>query len=145
MIYLITIVLLIISITYASKKIKSKPKFLFLIVLIGVLYLIAIGKAHWISAVVVALIPVIKKLFIIFRYLPIIKRFTSGYQNRNQQKKSYEMSRKEAADILGISENSSKQEIIFAHKKEMQKHHPDKGGSKDMASKINAAKDILLS
>jgi DnaJ-class molecular chaperone len=55
------------------------------------------------------------------------------------------MSRKEAADILGISENSSKQEIIFAHKKEMQKHHPDKGGSKDMASKINAAKDILLS
>ena len=84
-------------------------------------------------------------LFIIFRLIPIIKRFTSGYQNRNQQKKSYEMSRKEAADILGISENSSKQEIIFAHKKEMQKHHPDKGGSKDMASKINAAKDILLS
>ena len=39
------------------------------------------------------------------------------------------MSRNEAIDILGVRENSSKQEIIFAYKKEMQKHHPDKGGS----------------
>ena len=54
------------------------------------------------------------------------------------------MSKAEAAKILGINENSSKQEIIFAHMKQMQKHHPDKGVSKDMATKINAARDPLL-
>ena len=145
MIYIITLILAIISIIYASKKIKSRPKLLFFIFSIIILYLVATGKAHWISALIVALIPIIKKLFIIFRYLPIIKRFTSSYKNNNQRKNSNNMSRKEAAAILGVSENPSKQEIIFAHKREMQKHHPDKGGSKDIAAKINAAKDRLLS
>ena len=46
--------------------------------------------------------------------------------------------------ILEISENSTKEEIIIAHKKQMQKHHPDKGGSKEMAAKINNAKETLL-
>ena len=51
------------------------------------------------------------------------------------------MSKKEAADILGVQENASKDEIILAHKREIQKHHPDKGGTKYMAIKINAAKE----
>ena len=46
--------------------------------------------------------------------------------------------------ILEESPNASDEEIIFAHKKAMQKNHPDKGGSKEIASKINAAKDRLL-
>ena len=54
------------------------------------------------------------------------------------------MTKAEAAKILGIDEYSNKEEVISAHKKEMQKHHPDKGGSKEMAAKINAARDTLL-
>ena len=129
MIYLISAIILIGSILYILKRIKSKSQRIFFILILIVLYLVATGKAHWISALVIGLIPIVKKLFFLLRYLPIIRKFTTSYKNNNQQERTGSMSRNEAIDILGVRENSSKQEIIFAYKKEMQKHHPDKGGS----------------
>lgn len=55
------------------------------------------------------------------------------------------MNRKQACEILGVSESATKQDVIAAHKKLMQKMHPDKGGSVYLAQLINQAKDILLS
>ena len=40
--------------------------------------------------------------------------------------------------------NATKQEIKLAHKKMLMKYHPDHGGSTEMASKINQARDVLL-
>ena len=145
MIYIILLILALISIIYLSKRIKNRSQLIFIMLAIIVLFLVATGRAHWISALFVALIPIFKKLFLIIRYLPILQRFASGYNNaKKRARKSDGMSKAEAAEILGINENSNKEEIISAHKKEMQKHHPDKGGSKEMAAKINAARDTLL-
>ena len=74
-------------------------------------------------------------MFLILRYLPIIQRFASNRRNSGNASKKKSNVKTEAAKILGISENSTKEEIISAHKKQMQKHHPDKGGSKEMAVK----------
>ncbi len=54
------------------------------------------------------------------------------------------MSKDEAYAVLGLKKSASADDIRAAHKRLMKDFHPDKGGSDYLASKINAAKDLLL-
>lgn len=53
-------------------------------------------------------------------------------------------SRDEALQILGLSGNPSREEIISAHRRLINKLHPDRGGSDFLAARVNQARDILL-
>lgn len=54
------------------------------------------------------------------------------------------MDKAEALQVLGLTDEAGKKDIITAHRKLMQKMHPDRGGSDYLAAKINQAKDRLL-
>mmetsp|Transcript_20234 Transcript_20234/g.54466 ORF Transcript_20234/g.54466 Transcript_20234/m.54466 type:complete len:137 (+) Transcript_20234:40-450(+) len=54
-----------------------------------------------------------------------------------------QMTRREAASILGIKESAAKNEVKEAHRRMMILNHPDKGGSPFIATKINEALDQL--
>lgn len=55
-----------------------------------------------------------------------------------------EMTRREAALILGIRESAPREKVREAHRRLALLNHPDTGGSTFVASKINEAKDKLL-
>lgn len=52
--------------------------------------------------------------------------------------------KREASRLLGIRENAKPEEVKRAHLRLMKKYHPDLGGSKNAAARINEAKEILL-
>ena len=62
---------------------------------------------------------------------------------KNKKNEIY-LDKNEALDILGLDFNATKDDIIAAHKKLIEKNHPDKGGSDYLSAKINKARDVLL-
>jgi len=50
----------------------------------------------------------------------------------------------EAAEVLGLPAEADRDAIIAAHRTLMSRLHPDKGGSDYLATKVNAARAVLL-
>jgi hypothetical protein len=67
----------------------------------------------------------------------------SAYE-QNTHPESATMTAKEACLILGLQPDANKEQIKEAHRRLMQKYHPDRGGSTYLSAKINQAKDCLL-
>ena len=55
------------------------------------------------------------------------------------------MTKEEAYKILGLEAGAAAADVRKAHRRLMQRLHPDLGGSSFLASRINEAKDVLLS
>ena len=55
-----------------------------------------------------------------------------------------DMTREEALALLGLPAGASVDEIRAAHRRLIQRVHPDVGGSAELAARINRAKDVLL-
>ena len=71
-------------------------------------------------------------------------RGDTDYESSTRTSKVDQLSLDEAYAILGLDKSASKEDIISAHKRLIQKLHPDRGGSSYLTIRINQAKDILL-
>lgn len=51
---------------------------------------------------------------------------------------------REARALLGVGPNADDDAIRAAHRRLVTDAHPDKGGSEELARRVNAARDLLL-
>ncbi len=125
--------------------------------LILVLITMAItGRLHWLFALIGALLPFVRGLLGIgLQLLPLWLQRRMGRGNKTHQSQSGtppitgNMTPPEAMEILGLSGDINSGEITRdmvnqAHKRLIQKVHPDRGGNDYLAAKINQARDVLL-
>ncbi len=61
----------------------------------------------------------------------------AGHRSRN-------MSAADARRLLGLSENATLTDIRDAHRRLIARVHPDKGGSAELANRVNVARDTLV-
>lgn len=78
--------------------------------------------------------------------LLLIKQNTGSQSSGagRQYNRTNRMTAQQALKLLGLRTNASRKEIITAHRRLMQKAHPDRGGSVELAAQINEARDVLL-
>ncbi|MCT2531077.1 molecular chaperone DnaJ [SAR92 clade bacterium H921] len=75
----------------------------------------------------------------------MLRNGAGSASNEDFQPNSFsDISNDEAYKLLGLEPNAPKEDVIKAHKRLMQRLHPDRGGSDYLAAKINAAKDQLI-
>lgn len=114
-------------------------------VLLAILALLAVtGRLHWLVAVAGAIVALIPRLLNFLRFLPLFSRLAQGFRSRQQPSARGKMGRDEALAVLGLQPGASQEDITQAHRRLMQKVHPDHGGSDHMAAQLNEARDVLL-
>jgi hypothetical protein len=135
---------------------KQKSQFTKKWIFIGIALVVAIiafTKGNLIVGAIASLVAFVSRLApMLIKYGPLIKEFMpndkagsqTGSQNNSQVSTPTDMNREQAAEVLGIEIDANEADIIAAHKRLIQKMHPDKGGSKALAIQINLAKKVLL-
>lgn len=116
---------------------------------IVLLALVAFTKGQFIVGAIASLVALVMRVLPLVQS-PIFEKifgniFSQDSANDNQKTAvQTDMTKERAAGVLGVSLEASEEEIVAAHKRLMQKVHPDKGGSETLAAEINQAKKVLL-
>lgn len=69
---------------------------------------------------------------------------TEGAERTGGAPSAPAMDKGQALQVLGLADGATHSEIVDAHRRLMQKLHPDRGGTDFLAATLNQAKDVLL-
>lgn len=78
------------------------------------------------------------------RRFPGWRDAAAGASNGAADANASAMGQAQALAVLGLNPGATKTDILAAHRRLMQKLHPDRGGSDYLAATLNRAKDVLL-
>lgn len=131
-----------------EKRGSDTLKLILIFTTLGLLWLAISGRLHWLGGLIALVLPFLQKLWPqLLRLLPYLARVLHLRRTAGQQQKpgpSPTMTREEALEILGLKPGATREEIIQAHRRLIQKLHPDRDGSAYLATWINKARDRLL-
>ena len=103
-----------------------------------------------------AAVPLVQRLASLLQIAPLLQRLMATWKGQADPQGTASgdqgptartqgpMTRAQAYEILGLKPDATVEEIREAHRRLMQKVHPDRGGSDYVAALINRAKDLLL-
>ncbi len=118
---------------------------------LAVLAILAVtGHLNIITAAIAGLVALLPRAMQLVKYLPFINRLYQQNKAGQQQAQTppprgrQTMSVEEAMEVLALKPGYKDEDVILAHRRMMQKVHPDRGGSDYLAAQINKAKDTLI-
>jgi len=150
---LVPVLLLVLAALTARRYLKNAPEgeersrqiTVVLVAFAIVMMVLALtGRLYWVGAALAALAPIAKILFTMAVGVYRRKKINEYAARAEQRSPSGKLNEEEALKILGLKKPYLHDEVIAAHKKLMQKIHPDRGGSDYLAAKVNEAKELLL-
>lgn len=117
-----------------------------------------LGRLHWLAALPAAALPLAHRAARLVGLLGMLRQWwpgspggrTSGENGaqgtggRDRRRDPTELDLDEALEVLGLSGSPRRDEILAAHRRLMQRLHPDRGGTDWLAARVNAARDRLL-
>lgn len=116
--------------------------------------LAASGRLNWIFAAIAAALPLLWRALSLLQLLPWLRRLLGGADAAGADRAGADagrqapartgLSREEALQVLGLEPGASREEIQAAHRRLIQRLHPDRGGSGYLAARLNEARDRLL-
>ncbi|XOZ33005.1 J domain-containing protein [Halomonadaceae bacterium KBTZ08] len=155
----VTVLLFLLLRQWARLDPAEKRKGLFWGVAVGVgalcTLLVVTGRVHVLGGLVAALVPFAHRgwralqLWWLWRRIRNAGGGGGADQERDQESQgsagnSGRMDPEEARAVLNVALDADRDEIVKAHKRLIQKVHPDRGGSDALAARVNEAKTVLL-
>jgi DnaJ family protein C protein 19 len=140
------------KITRSKGEQRKKLMFWSLIgIVVAVLSILAVtGHLNIITAAIAGAVAFIPRLLQYSRYLPLVRNLYQKHATADTQTQTpakpgkQKMTVNEAIEILALEPDYTEADVIAAHRRIMQKVHPDRGGSDFLAAQINQAKEVLL-